>query len=71
MRKYEKLLDAGGTQPTGENTLNIRTKVALDKAKHPERYCPEPGCLWKTSKLNHETQQREGGGRCPRHGGAR
>lgn len=43
------------------------TKVALDKFKHPEQYCPAQGCLWKTAKLDHATRQREGGGYCPRH----
>ena len=47
--------------------MNINAKVALDKQKHPERYCPQKGCLWKTAKLNHATQQHEGGGYCPRH----
>lgn len=69
MRKYENILDAGELFPAGRNTVNIQAKVAIDKAKHPERYCPEPRCLWKTAKLNHETQLHEGGGRCPRHGG--
>jgi hypothetical protein len=31
-------------------------KVALDKEKHPERFCPVKRCLWRT-----------GGGFCPRH----
>jgi len=47
--------------------MNIQAKVALDKQKHPERYCPFPRCLWKTTKLNHATQVHEGGGHCPRH----
>jgi hypothetical protein len=47
--------------------MNIHAKVAVDKQKHPERYCPFPRCLWKTAKLNHETQVHEGGGYCPRH----
>ena len=47
--------------------MNTQAKVAQDKAKHPERFCPEPRCLWKTAKLNHETQTYEGGGYCPRH----
>lgn len=51
--------------------MSTRVKVALDKEKHPERYCPEPRCLWKTAKLNHTTQQYEGGGPCPQHGGKR
>jgi hypothetical protein len=51
--------------------MNTQAKVAQDKAQHPERYCPAPRCLWKTSKLNHYTQVHEGGGYCPRHGGTR
>jgi len=47
--------------------MNIQAKVAIDKQKHPERFCPAPRCLWKTAKLNHETQVHEGGGHCPRH----
>jgi hypothetical protein len=31
-------------------------KVALNKAAHPEQYCPKHRCLWHT-----------GGGYCPRH----
>ena len=50
--------------------MNINAKIALNKQKHPERFCPAPRCLWKTAKLNHATQQHEGGGYCPRHGGA-
>lgn len=47
--------------------MHIQAKVALDKQKHPERFCPVYRCLWKTAKLNHATQQHEGGGYCPRH----
>lgn len=47
--------------------MNTQARVALDKLKHPERYCPSPRCLWKTAKLNHSTQVHEGGGHCPRH----
>ena len=50
--------------------MSVQVKVALDKQKHPERFCPAGGCLWKTAKLNHATQQYEGGGYCQRHGGA-
>ena len=34
----------------------VAAKVAENKARHPERYCPAPKCLWHTS-----------GGYCPRH----
>lgn len=47
--------------------MNINAKVAEDKKRHPERYCPAPRCLWRTAKLNHETGKREGGGYCLRH----
>lgn len=36
--------------------MSTAAKVAQNKAKHPERYCPENGCLWRTD-----------GSRCPRH----
>lgn len=36
--------------------MNIQAKVALDKQKHPERFCPTPRCLWRTD-----------GSHCPRH----
>jgi hypothetical protein len=47
--------------------MTIQSKVAIDKQKHPERFCPAPRCLWKTAKLNHKTQIHEGCGYCPRH----
>ena len=34
----------------------VAAKVAANKARHPEHYCPAPKCLWRTS-----------GGYCPRH----
>ncbi len=36
--------------------MNTQARVALAKEKHPERYCPQPKCLWMTR-----------GGYCPRH----
>ena len=36
--------------------MRTAAKVAAHKEAHPELYCPEPRCLWRT-----------GGGRCPRH----
>lgn len=36
--------------------MSTASKVAANKLKHPELYCPHPRCLWRT-----------GGGRCPRH----
>jgi hypothetical protein len=47
--------------------MNTQAKVAIEKQSHPERFCPHPRCLWRTAKLNHETQKHEGGGFCPRH----
>jgi hypothetical protein len=47
--------------------MNIQAKVAIDKEKHPERFCPARRCLWRTAKLNHATGEREDGGYCPRH----
>jgi hypothetical protein len=38
----------------------IQTRVALDKRDHPERYCPNARCLWRTGD----------GSYCPRHGRA-
>jgi hypothetical protein len=49
--------------------MNTQVKVAMEKEKHPERFCPKPGCLWKTGKLDHATQTFSLGGYCPRHGG--
>jgi hypothetical protein len=37
--------------------MTTAAKVAINKEKHPEKYCPYPKCLWRT-----------GGGYCPRHG---
>jgi hypothetical protein len=42
--------------PVGQLELTDQVEVALDKEEHPDRYCPVPGCLWRT-----------GGGYCPRH----
>jgi hypothetical protein len=36
--------------------MSTAAKVAQSKAKHPERYCPTNGCLWRTN-----------GEHCPRH----
>lgn len=47
--------------------MNINAKVAEDKRKHPERFCPTPRCLWRTAKLDHATQTYSDGGYCPRH----
>jgi hypothetical protein len=46
---------------------NTQAKVAIEKSEHPERFCPARRCLWRTAKLNHATEEREGGGYCPRH----
>ena len=47
--------------------MTTNVKVAIEKQKHPERFCPVKRCLWRTTKLNHQTQKHEGGGYCPRH----
>lgn len=52
--------------------MNVAAKVALEKEKYPDRFCPAPRCLWRTTRYNHETGLREPlancpGGRCPRH----
>lgn len=52
--------------------MNVQAKVALDKEKHPERFCPAPRCLWRTTKLNDDRKTysfRDScpGGYCPRH----
>ncbi len=39
---------------------SIQVKVALDKEKNPELYCPTRKCLWKTFD----------GSKCPRHNGS-
>ena len=46
---------------------SIAKKVRLNKEKHPERFCPVPGCLFHTAKLDHATQTFSDGGYCPRH----
>jgi hypothetical protein len=56
--------------------MNIQAKVALDKQKHPESFCPHPRCLWRVVKLDHATQTYSlrddcPGGYCPRHAGNR
>lgn len=38
----------------------VAKKVRENKEKHPELYCPNPKCLWRT-----------GGGPCPRHAPAK
>lgn len=35
----------------------VAAKVRADKAAHPERYCPNPRCLWRL----------RAGEACPRH----
>lgn len=52
--------------------MNIQAKVALDKEKHPERFCKTPRCLWRVVKLDHATQtfsplENCPEGYCPRH----
>lgn len=52
--------------------MNIAAKVAADKQKHPERFCPAHRCLWRVTQLDHATQTHSvrancPGGYCPRH----
>jgi hypothetical protein len=47
--------------------MSTASEVAADKAKHAERFCPAPRCLWRTAKLDHAAQTYSGGGYCPRH----
>jgi len=52
--------------------MNIQAKVALDKEKHPERFCRAQRCLRRVVKLDHATQTYSlrpdcPGGYCPRH----
>lgn len=35
----------------------VAARVAADKEKHPEKYCPARRCLWRTGD----------GSKCPRH----
>jgi len=36
--------------------MNAQVRTALDKERHPERYCPVARCLWRSY-----------GAHCPRH----
>lgn len=36
--------------------MNVQARVALEKEAHPERFCPERRCLWRSY-----------GALCPRH----
>jgi hypothetical protein len=47
--------------------MYTQAKVVIEKREHPERFCPAYRCLWRTAKLNHSADMREGGGYCPRH----
>lgn len=31
---------------------STQVKVALDKSRHPENYCPVKGCLWRVRHLH-------------------
>jgi hypothetical protein len=55
-----------------EPLMNIQAKVALAKQKHPEYYCFEPRCLWRTMILDPCSRLMVpakgcGDGWCPRH----
>jgi len=52
--------------------MSTQTKIALDKEKHPERFCRAQRCLWRVVKFDHATQTYTArpdcpGGYCPRH----
>ena len=52
--------------------MNIQAKVALDKVKHPEFFCPVNRCLWRTVVCDPMTRQMKvkedcPNGYCPRH----
>jgi hypothetical protein len=56
--------------------MNIQAKVALDKQRHPERFCAVARCLWRVTSRNPMTGERTPnadcpGGYCPRHQGER
>ena len=36
--------------------MNTAQSVRINKEQHPERYCSNHYCLWKTAKLDHTTQ---------------
>ena len=37
--------------------MNTAQKVRIDKEKHPERFCSNHHCLWRTAKLDRATQK--------------
>lgn len=52
--------------------MRTQAKVALEKEKHPERFCKIHRCLWKVVQLDHATQTFHPrpdcpDGFCPRH----
>jgi hypothetical protein len=52
--------------------MNTQAKIAVDKQKHPERFCPVLRCLWRVVKLDPWTQTYSlrpncPSGYCPRH----
>jgi hypothetical protein len=52
--------------------MNIQAKVALDKEKHPERFCKQNRCLWRVlvcHPMTREMVPAKGcqSGWCPRH----
>jgi hypothetical protein len=52
--------------------MAIQAKVALDKEKRPEHFCPVHRCLWKVVQLDPGAQTFSArpdcpGGYCPRH----
>lgn len=52
--------------------MNIQAKVAIDKVKNPERFCPVYRCLWRTLVCHPMTREMVPAkncqkGYCPRH----
>lgn len=52
--------------------MNIQAKVALDKEKHPERFCKVHRCLWRILICHPMTREMVSApncenGYCPRH----
>jgi hypothetical protein len=52
--------------------VNTQAKVAIQKSRHPEYYCPVLRCLWRTVVCDPLTRQMKPaencvGGYCPRH----
>lgn len=52
--------------------MNIQAKIAVDKEKHPERFCKADRCLWRVLVCDRWTREMVPAldcvdGLCPRH----